>query len=244
MIIRFPTGLYRTILPSETGSGNITYTISSQDPPARTVRSIQLPVAERLRPLPSPTFDLETRRASFGELVYTLSKANRSDPGSNTKQFEVGEALEFEDDPTVNTPVFTAAPRDVEIQHNTNLLDLDQSGLTEDEIAEVVLESERRQRELDKQFSTQQSELQSIETNIRENQKQINEVNKAIRATRAAFNIPDEETNPTNEILVKLLNRRVELQNVREQLISDQNTKSAEVETTYRDLLRVSQLVR
>lgn len=243
MIIRFPTGLYRTVLPSETGSGNVTYTIS-QAPPSTPVRAIRLPTAERLRKLPEPTFDIEERRAGFGELIYTISKANRADPGSNTKQFEVGDALEFDDDPTVNVPVLTAAPQEVEIQHNTNLLDLSQTGLTEEEINTVILESERRHRELEKLFAQQQSELQSLKVSINENQKQINETNKAIRATRAAFGIPDEETNPQNQILISLLARRDELQVQREQVISDHNVKSAEVEATHRDLLRVSQLVR
>lgn len=242
MIISFPTGLYRTVLPSERGPGNVTYTISSGPPPSTPVRAIQLPVAERLRPLPPTIFDQEQRRAGYGELVFTVAKAGRSNPGSNTKQFEVGEVLEFDDDPTVGTPVLPIES-DIEIQHNTNVLDLAATGLTEEEINQVVLESERRQRELEKAFSVAEAEFQNLNVAIRENNKAINETNKAIRAVRVAFNLPETGTSD-NEILTKLLDRQAELRAQREQLISDQNAKAVEVDAARQNLIRVSQLVR
>jgi hypothetical protein len=192
--------------------------------------------------LPSTVFDPEQRRGGYGELVFTVAKAGRSNPGSNTKQFEVGEVLEFDDDPTVGTPVLPIES-DIEIQHNTNVLDLSATGLTEEEINQVILESERRQRELEKAFAIVEAEFQDLNVSIRENNKAINETNKAIRAVRVAFNLPETGTSDNN-ILIKLLDRLTELRIEREQLISDQNAKAAEVDTARQDLIRVSQLVR
>jgi len=223
MIIRFPTGLYRSILPKGTQAGSVTYIISNQNPPKTEVRAIQIPTFERRKPLPQSLYTPGERRGGFGELIYTLAKANRSKPGSNIKQFEVGEIIEFTDDP-IEEVLFTNAPDSIEIQHNTNILDLDSIGLSPVEIDQLIAESERRKDELEKEFTSLKSELETFNADISENQKKINESNKTIKAVRSIYNIPVEAE--------------------RSQLISNRNTKSTEVEEAYNKLISVSQLVR
>ena len=96
MIIKFPTGLYKSVLPINGKSGNITYTISSMSPPRPFINAVKLPTIEELKVTPDKVFTDEERREQLGELVFTVVNSNRSLPGSNTKTFEIGEILAFE----------------------------------------------------------------------------------------------------------------------------------------------------
>lgn len=242
MIINFPTGLYNSVLPSGQQAGNVTYTISSQKPPETSVRAVQLPAIEQTKPLPKPVFDVEERRIGYGELVFTITKGNRTTPGSNIKQFGIGETLEFDDVETTETN-FVRTPDAVEIQHNTNILDLAGAGLSEEEVEEIITQSSRKLRELEKSFAKEKSELESIKTKISENQKKLNENNKALKAVRAIYGILENDLDFENEIYQKLLSGKTDLEQERLNLINQQNDKAAEIEEIYADLLEVSRLV-
>jgi len=244
VIIRFPTGLYKTILPKETESGNITYLISSEDPPRPTIRAIQLPLSEELRPLPTNLFDQTTRRSGFGELVFTIAQANRDIPGSNQKQFELGERLEFEESPPLEDLLPILSPDKLEIRHDTNILDLTDLGLTDQEIDEIVSASEAKQSALEKEFTIKKKEIDNISTGIVENQKVLNETVKAIGAVRQIFDIPENDLNFNNDIYQKLLIKQEELESERDSLISDRNVAVTELRNVYNSLLKISELVR
>ena len=244
MIIRFPTGLYKPILPTGSQSGNITWTISTEDPPRSPVRLTQIPVAEELEPNPDRIFTDRERRGQFGELVYTIARNSRSNPGSNVKQYELGEDLAFEINPPEQEVLPLESPKELEIQHNTNLLDLESLGLTEDEIASLVEGSEERQVKLESEFNMKNIEARNLETSIVENQKKINETNKAIKATREVFEIPDGDLTNSNEIYQKLLATLADLEIQREQLIADRNAIVQDLKSITESIRRVSELVR
>jgi hypothetical protein len=244
MIIKSPTGLYRSILPINGQSGNITYTISTQEPPRTNVRATHLPVSEELKPAPARIFNDEVRRAQFGELVLTIAEASRTTPGSNTKLFEVGEILEFEINPPADEIETVRAPGSVEIRHDTNLLNLAAAGLDQDEIELLTKESERKQATLEKDFIVKKAEIDNLDTNIRENQKNFNETNKALRATKEIFGIIDGDLTFDNPIYQKLLLKISELEVERDLLIFNRNNAGKEAEQVYRSLIRISELVR
>jgi hypothetical protein len=244
MIITSPTGLYKSILPQGTESGNITYAISTQDPPRSNVRLIIHPIAEILTPAPDKIFDDNERRAQFGELIFTIAQSSRAMPGSNSKLFELGQALDFENSPPEQEIEPSKSPDNIEIRHNTNMLDLEGLGLTKDEIAQVTLDSEEKQSELEAEFLAIRTEIQNLDTEITENQKKINETNKAINAVREVYDIPIGDLSFDNDIYQKLLAGLTTLTTDREQFIEDRNDANRRLEETHQAVLDVSELVR
>lgn len=248
MIIRYPTGLYKSILPKDGEVGNVTYTISNNDPPRQFVRLVQLPVFEELQTAPDRLFDDLERREQLGELIYTIATSSRSDPGSNVKLFEVGQVLEFEEEPPIETVNTTYAPSNIDLQHNTNLLDLEGAGLTEEEARVLTVSSQTKIASLEREYLTIQTSIQNLKTNITENQKKINETNKTIRAVREINDIAEDDLEydegAIGEIYQKLLTSLASLESQRDQLITDVNAKSIEAEEVYKSILRISELVR
>jgi hypothetical protein len=150
MIIRFPTGLYQDAgqLPVDPDdSGNVTFVISNDDPSRSTALTLQLPVAEELRKRDPLIYSDLVRRTAFGELVFTLVEANRNETGTNRKTFAVGELLDFTDE-EIDLPDTKSVPKQIDLQHNTNVLDLEDAGLTEDEIVGLSLASTARKKQL------------------------------------------------------------------------------------------------
>lgn len=243
MIIRFPTGLYRSILPTDTTSGSVTYTISG-DPPKSDIQVIRLPVIEEEKSLPEAIFSEDERRPQYGELIYTIAKSGRSNPGSSIKQFEVGEILEFEDNSNTEEIILSSIPNTIEIRHDTNVLDLESAGLSEDEINLITTESEKKKQILEEQFTTQKAELNDFDVALAENQKKLNENKKAIRAVRIIYDIPENDLEFNNDVYQKLLTNKNNLESERDILISNRNSKVVEVEATYLSLARISELVR
>lgn len=243
MIIIAPTGLYKSVLPDENESGNITYTLSAKAPPRPFISVGQLPIIERITPAPEKIFDEETRRNQFGELVFSVARSNKNIADSTKKAFEVGEILSFENLTPVEEITTVRAPEDVNIQHNTNLLDLESLGLTEDEIQSLELQSEAKQLELEQRFLDAQNMIKSLAVDIIEVQKKINENNKVLKAVRGLLEIEDNETSE-DPIFTKLANNQSQLQVELEALISERNLAAVEAANIYEDLNRVSELVR
>lgn len=240
MIIRFPTGLYQDvgqipIVPSD--SGNVTFTISSEVPRRSNAVFLQLPIGEELRQRSPQTLSPSVRRTAFGELVYTSSEGVSTDGGSNTRLFEVGEFLEFEDPELLEEVQATLVPDQVLIQHNTNLLDLEAAGLTEEEIRQVTEQAAARQAALRAQLADLQVEIANLESDILENQKSINETSKAIKALEKLSPAPED-------ILIRLNSNLDDLKATRRDLRSNVNNKKEEATTLYNQILDVSEIVR
>lgn len=243
MIIKFPTGLYKSVLPEGSSSGNITYIISSQNPPRSAVNANKLPVSEELLPAPESVHtDLE-RREQLGELVFSISSGSRSVPGSNVKFYEAGEVLIFDNLEPVEEVVATRAPDRIEVRHDTNLLDLEAVGLTTEEANAIRLLSAEKERDLQRQFSTKRTEISNLDASILENQKNINESTKTLNAIMELLGIPDGGTSD-NSIYVKVANNLEDLKDQRNVLISSRNTASSELEEINQSIVRISELVR
>ena len=243
MIIEFPTALYISELPDEpSDSQSVTFLISSEDPPRPTQALQQFPIAEQLKPLPDKIFTKAQNRSVVGELIFTVSQASRSDTGSSKKQFEVGQILDFETEeiPDLSN---TEVPSVIELQQNTNILDLEDLGLTEEESNTLVAQSNTTMDELIGEINSIVEQINDNKIRITENQKSINEATKAINATTV---ILDTQTGGSDlpEVLQKLIDTRTDLETERDQLIADTNSLNEEVKTKYNELLSVRELVR
>lgn len=240
MIITHPTGLYAQAgqLPTNPeDSGNVTFTISSDDPARSIALVLQLPVVEELRPRPPLIFNDAERRLSVGELVYTLISANRTQTGTNAKLFDIGEFLEFDDiDDELELPTISAQSV-VDIQHNTNLLNLPGAGLSDEEIDEVTELSTQRKKELEDEVAALQGQIDSTKSAISENQKQLNETRKIIDAVT-------ELGSGGSVILDNLVAREETLTVERTELITTLNQLNTDLVSAINSLLKVSTLVR
>lgn len=241
MIIRFPTGLYKNSLVK---AGNITFTISTQDPPKTEVRLTRLPVVEEVTPAPDKIFDDDTRREQFGELIYTIARTTRSDPGSSQRQFGLGEVLEFENEPPSQDLDSVLAPRGLDLQHNLHLIDLGSLGLSEEEAQTLVKDSQTKQKQLESDFNRKNIEVDNLAVAIAENQKKINETGKAIRAVRQVYNIPEADLANPNVVYQKLLAEQSRLEQGRDKLIGDRNSAAAELREISQAIVRVSEFVK
>ena len=218
MIIRFPTALYESILPTAPAyGGNVTYTVSMEDPPRVFQTTIRLPPAVERREKTGKTIGDDVRRVHMGERIFTVSRTNKSVTGSSKKQFEVGQVLTFgvDSDPEVN-PMLVG---DLELRHDTNLLDLSGLGLTDEDIINVSFSAMDRLRELQTELSGYTKQRSDAEIAINENKKTQNETRKAadaiaqLAATDPAFDEILDDLNSKLPILEEELDQLVEIAN-------------------------------
>lgn len=239
MIIRYPTGQYQDAgqLPkSPSDPANVTFTISNEPPKRPNDLVLQLPVSEEDHKRSPLVYSDPVRRANYGELVFTVVQSNRTFVGSNRKLFDIGEYLDFSDEPTI--PVDQPSiPLIVDLQHNTNQLDLADSGLSDTEIASVTAQSTEKKKELENSLAGIQAQILSEQAEIGENQKSINEVRKVIAAVQQIL-------LPTDPIVLKLTARELELVVQRDALSTDINNLNVQAAQVYNALINVSSLVK
>lgn len=243
MIISFPTALYDAILPKEEDSGNVTFTISSNDPPRSTETFFQLFGSEELRPLPDRIFTRAERRLNLGELIFQVATGTQSVVADGAKVFEVGQVLDFEDITEPSNVTQLEVPEVIELQQNTNLLNLESLGLTEDEASLLVSDANSKLDDSINRFNNTKTAISDKEAQIEDNQRLSNEVRKAKDAASAVF---AGSTDPTagNTIIDKLDAREQELAVERTALIEELNALNALAGEIYNEILDIREVVR
>jgi methyl-accepting chemotaxis protein len=235
MIIRFPTGLYERQIPQEPDDvGNVTYTISNEDPLTSTGDFIIFPIAERLRKRSNRVYTDEERRATFKDLVYSVSSGGNTVEGRSTKLFEVGQILEFTDENLVSE--ITSVSDELEIQHNTNLLDLERLGLSNDEISQVSTDSAKTQKQLEAELTATLNRASDVDAEIKDLQKTINEANKAISAL--------EVLGTGSGVLDKIKETMDEAKTKQQVLIEEKADINKELVSLRDQIYSISELVR
>lgn len=234
MIIKFPTGLYKNNLPSEpTDTNNITYYISSNEPEFESIQYSVLPES-KISNKSSKIHSSKTRRASTGELIFTLNNTFKTF-GSNKKLFNIGEFLEFTDE---QTSVDAVIVENVEIQHNNNSIDWNSMGLSEDEINEINDASNTTKLELEKKLTSVNKEVSIIKASIGENQKQLNEVNRTINAV---FII---KSSINESIYTKLISKRDAITSDIDNLNDSLKVKVEESNAIYAEFITICNIVK
>lgn len=217
MIINYPTGLY-----DEYGDldnvPNVTWYISNNPPPEDNNITIKVPVAEEIRPAPDKIFDGQTRRLSFGDLVYTINEASNTVPQSATKAYSEGDIIEFSDDdrPDLDMP----RSNNVQFRHDLNQLDLASVGLNDDEVDDFNLSVYNKKKELEEQFLEIRTTINNIEIKIPETQKKLNE---SVKALNAAVILEDQE------LIDKITAKRDQYNNELDTLVEQHNEKVDEL---------------
>ena len=251
MIINYPTGLYATILPKKPeDGGNVTYTISNQTPPRSNLLFPKVPLGLVEKRRFVPTIDLVERRLSLGNLIFTVSRATGNDVGNNSRQFEIGQILEFEETTGPATDPMLVGPV-TEVRHDLNVLDYEQMGLSDEDeqiIAEQTLVAQN-------QLSDRLNELKRLRANaeqsIKVSQKLMNELNRTIDALRVTLTsgagtaVTDSTEGALIEpLLVKLEAKLAVATAERDVAVTDANEYAAESAVVIDQLRTVSVLVK
>lgn len=212
MIINYPTGLYSSVLPQKPqDSQNITYLISTTSPPRTSLLFPKIPVGVTLRERPPRQLTTVERRQTVGDLVYTISKASRQSPGNNAKQYEVGEILDFDYSEYRTVEPMLVSDK-TEIQHNLNIYDYEELGLTESEVALMSDESLRTFDALVVSLNELRVLRSSAEVEINTNQKIINEIDKNIAALEVIADSYDTTESDVLQLIEKLQARKATAQ--------------------------------
>lgn len=238
MIISAPTALYLSILPDKPSTaGNITWTISSNNPPRILSETAIIPKIEEIKPLPPIVFDPSKRQVNTGDMVSNISYTFRSKVGIGNKSYESGQILEFTD--TVDAPSSSAlmVPDVIDLQQNTNIIDLDSMGLTDQEVEKLTVEARTKLNNLISTINSILSNIRLLGVSISDNQKLINE-------TQKAYNASLESLGSSDEITIKLNNRISSLNESRTTLIGQYNESQSIANDYYKQILIIKELVR
>lgn len=221
MIIKFPTGLYDTILPQVGEYGNITYTISTQDPPVSTEDFLQLPKDQQIRKLPARMYDKNAGRKFLGNLVFDISIIAKSIDGSGSKQYEIGQVLDFE---TVAQPATDPYNLDsIELRQDTAVVDYVKFGLDADEVSELVNEAQVMLNDLSNQITQTGTLLARNADQIRLNQSNINQAGKLLANIIAVLG---ETSSSAIKVQTKINGYTVE----KDELIAERATLQTELD--------------
>lgn len=236
MIIEAPTALYQSILPVGQAAGNISWTISSNDPPRQSSTIPLLTNTDEYKELPKMIFNPACREFGVGEYVFNLSYTLASKAGAGRKQYESGQIIEFTQEALPDVDQLTV-PDTVELQQNTNLIDLESLGLTEADVAVLDTDARKNMNLAIDDLNTIQANINTTKISINDNQKLINETRKAVSAASALFDIE-------NPIVKKLLEKQYELVSQRDVLVSQLNTYISQANEKYDTIQRLREIVR
>jgi len=235
LILKGPTGPFKSKLPAKpSDSGSVTYTISNKEAPdIIPIKVLILPEIENIRPAPVLNKNI---RLSLGELAFTVTTPSKSSPGSSKKMFEVGELLDVTIQ-SIAEILNLEVPKVINIQHNTNKLDLKSMGLTDAEILVIQKESDTKFEELRDSANSTMRSIDNIKISIKETQKNINELNKAIKSLYIVY--PDG-----NATITKLEENLSEQLNTQSTLHFNLDETTKQMNIIYKDIIRLSEVIR
>jgi hypothetical protein len=239
MVIVAPTALYNSVLPHDPSSNiPVTWIISSQDPPRTTTAIPLFPWGVEIEPLPKMIFNPARRQPDAGAFVFSVNYTNSSKVGSGDKQYESGQVLSFDDSITDTQDINTInIPEVIDLQQNTNILSLGKMGLTNEEITNFEIQTRTKMNTLITTINDVKSKINVKEVQIMDNQKYINETEKALTAASVVFDI-------TDPIITKLQTNLNLLTEQRTILIDELNILITNVNSQYNLLLDVKEIVR
>lgn len=208
IIIQFPTGLYRTVLPQKPGdSGNVTYVISNNPPPRTDLLFPKMPRGIEVKRKKPRSIEPLRRREVIGDLAFTISKSSRTEEGNNAKQFEIGQILEFSDAPLKRLDPMLVA-RTTQVQHDVNRLDYDAMGVADEERRLIAETSLLVQKSLSERLNDIRQRRANAEERTLSNQKIINDINRTMNALQVVADSLDETDNDVQDLLDKLIAKR------------------------------------
>lgn len=243
MIINYPTGLYKNVLPDgPDDSQNVTFLISNTAPPKASLLFPKIPIGIANRKRAPDGLTPEKRRLTVGPLVFTISRASRNLTGNNAQQYEIGSVLDFSYSSIKQTDPMLVSTK-TEIQHNLNLYDYAELGLTEDDVELINEQSITTFDIITNRLNYLRIKRSDAEVRINTTQKLINEANKNI----AALEVMTESvgTDPDiDNLLVKLRKKLAEAEITMSQAVIDANTAAAEAAEELQNLRTVGMVLK
>lgn len=206
MIINFPTGLYSSILPHKPeAAGNVTYTISNNTPPRTNLLFPKVSRGITNKKLPPKITDIFVRRNTQGDLIFSVSSANRSNSGNTSNLYKIGEVLEFGDLPTqIINPMYVASKS--ETRHDIDKFDYDSLDLTTAEVNTIGQQALLAQEDLTVRLNAARTHRANAEVDITTQQKTINDINRNIKALEVIASNSDDVG--IDELVQRLVEKR------------------------------------
>jgi len=240
MIIRHPTALYSNQIPQEpSDGGNVTFTISMENPERDDQQVTRLPPAVELREKTGDRLTDEERRAALGDYAYSVNESQADQVGTSKKQYEAGQVLEFTTEEIAPLNPMLVSKR-TEIRHDTNKLDLTGLGISQDDINTIDSIASTQMDDLYAELSVQKNKRKNAETAIGENQKTQNETNKAIAAINELVDTAPELSQTIKELEANLKR----LQDEATELRTEANDASSAADSILEQIRNVAQVVR
>lgn len=246
MIIKGPTGLFKKSLPAlPEDNRSITFTISNKNPPpTRGFFVPKIPNSVVSRPLPIPenrVLDSADRRNLFGQRIKSIVSGGQIHTRDGKKLFEPGESIEFtEDSVSVESRL---SLDEVVISHNTNILDLKDAGLTDEEIQQIENDAERSREEVRNQIANKQSEIDIQSSTLSKLQRKINELMKILNSLIVIYNLNGSYPSG-NEKYDRIYNNLEQANSEKDSTIESINTLNKEIVVLKDKLVRISEVVR
>ena len=235
MIISYPTALYLSVIPRKASDvGNITYVVSATTPPHSMLTEVQLPAAIETQQR-EPILDIKPD----GQRVYTNTLSGASHAGSAKKQFEVGQILEFDIAPESTLQPMLVS-NSLEIQHNTNVLDLASLGVSQMNIDIINSTADSQFTTLNNQLNVVRQARINTETDISENQKNQNETKKAIDALVQLVKYDSSLQSVLDSLKAKLVEFVIQM----DALVVAANTQASVASGLESQIMAVAQMVR
>jgi hypothetical protein len=203
-------------------------------PPNGILLEVQLPEAIERR----QRYTINTTKPS-GQRLYTNTISNASLIGSSKKQYEVGQILEFTAAKTSTLRPMLVS-NSLEVQHNTNTLDLSSLGISDADIIAINNSADTQFTALNAALSAVRQARINTETSILENQKNQNETQKAIDAL---VNLVRYDSS-LQGVLGSLRTKLVELQAQASSLIVLANTQASSASSLENQIIAIAQMVR
>ena len=232
MIIVAPTGFYDL-----SNVGSVTFHISNNLPPRSnlTYPKISSGIVSRKRAAP------DLSNSDVGGLVFSVSKSSRSIAGNSSRQYEIGQILEFTDSITKTTSPMKVSSK-TEIQHNLNKFDYNSMGVDDSEASLLGELSHDVKVVLENKLNQLKQSRANAEVVINTKQKLINEINRNIDALEVVISIDSDED--LLNLMEKLKNKRDAAYIIRDAAIEDANTYAAESEVVVDKLRTVATVVK
>jgi len=210
MIIKHPTGFYKTILSKIAKDGtNITFLISNNSPPKAELSSPKYSKGLSRRAIPERTMN-STRRKTQGELIYSISSSKKVQEGNSARKFETGQFIEFvavvQSQPIVELML---QPNKTETRHNTNFFDYDEFSLTQEDVDVLSDESSKLQSRLSDALNDLIRQRSITEVRISDSQKIYNDSNKNLSAVETIIKNLDSFNQEIDTIYKKFIASKV-----------------------------------
>lgn len=244
MIIDYPTGLYKNVLPQEPGDDqNVTYLISNNPPPRDNLFFPKMSVGVASHRRPPHKITPQQRRLAAGPLVFTVSRSAGDEPGSGARQYDIGEVLEF-GEPIIRTVDQMLVSDKTEVQHNLNVYDYAQLGLTEQDVQLINEQSLEVFDGISDTLNHLRARRADAEARIHTAQKTVNEAEKNIQALEVMARASHSTQSDIMQVLNKLRERRAAAQAVLNGATEEANEAASQAQEELRKLRTVGMVLK